>query len=89
MIDAKRAYEILSKEKPVSKVAGCLDFGDFYVFALVPFYEPNDETFIIGTVMDSVDKNSGQIGLYDITSDINAYENAKVVDVDTVFDRKV
>lgn len=83
------AYKLLSKIKPAYDVGGCLDFGKFYVFCLIPFYNIGDETYDSGTVFDAVDKRTGKIFEYDLTSDPDAYNNAKEIDIKTIFDTKI
>lgn len=39
--------------------------------------------------MDAVDKKTGRIFIYDITEDYDAYKKAKVVKVETIFDKKI
>lgn len=88
MLTAKQAYKVLSKDNPASIVKSCLDFGSFFAFSLAPI-TIGDKVYYTGTTMDAVDKKTGMIFEYDITSDIDAYENAKEVSIDTVFNRKL
>lgn len=83
------AYIIACKEYPLSRVRGCLDFGDFFAFALVPMNVYDDEDYFSGTTLTSVNKNTGKIFEYDITSDLDAYEKAKKVNVSTIYDKKI
>lgn len=85
----QKAYNILSKDYPMSRVIACLDYGYFYVFSLIPADIPSGETYYTGTVMDAVDKKTGKVFKYDLTSDIDAYENAKNVSVMDVFSQKI
>lgn len=57
------------------------DFGRFYLFAFAPPGFPPGEPCSIGTMFTAVDKSSGRKYLYDITSDLDAYENAKVIKI--------
>lgn len=82
------AYTIACKEYPLSKVQGCLDFGDFFSFALVPMNIDDDEDYFSGTTLTSVNKHTGEVFEYDITSNLDAYENAKQVDITTIYDKK-
>lgn len=86
---ATEAYKILSKEHPLMRVRSCLDFGAFYGFFLAPMNVEDDEDYAVGTCMEAVDKKTGNMFIYDITSDLDAYDRAKVVEVQTIFDRKV
>lgn len=88
MIDAKQAYDILSRERPASIVKTCLDFGSFFAFSLAPFYI-GSEIYYTGTTLDAVDKKTGKIFEYDILSDLDAYEDAKEIDLKTVYDQKI
>ena len=85
----QEAFKNLTKGNPFVKVRGCLDFGTFFVFSLAPLYVKNTDNYLTGTVMDAVDKQTGRIFKYDITSDIDAYEKATPVKIITWFDRKM
>lgn len=86
---AKEAYQILSKEYPAEAVRVCLDFGNFFLFSLVPFYIDSRETYYAGTIMDAVDKETGRIYKYDITDDVDAYLNARSIEIKTFLDQKI
>lgn len=83
---ANDAYKILSKENPCMKVRTCLDFGTFYGFCLAPLDIKDDEPYDIGTCLDTVDKKTGHIFIFNILDDIDKYELAVEVNVDTIFD---
>lgn len=85
----QEAYNILSKDYPMSRVNACLDYGNFYVFSLTPVDIPTGETYYTGTVMDAVDKKTKKVFKYDLTSDIDAYEKATNVSVTDVFSQKI
>lgn len=85
----QEAFDIIRKQKPLVKVRGCLDYGTFYVFCLAPIYVNDDEEYSTGTVMDAVDKKTGRVFMYDISSDIDAYERAKTVNVSDVLDTPI
>lgn len=86
---ADEAYRILSKEYPAEAIRVCLDFGEFFLFSLAPFYINSGETYYSGTVMDAVDKKTGEIYKYDITDDVDAYLNSKPVEIKTFLDQKI
>lgn len=83
------AYRILSKSYPLNKVRTCLDYGKFYVFSLTPMDVPDDARYYSGTIFPAVDKRTGRIFEYDITSDVRAYHRAKEVKVKTIFDEVI
>lgn len=85
----QEAYNILSRDYPMSRVNACLDYGGFYVFSLIPADIPLGETYYTGTVMDAVDKRTGKAFKYDLTSDVDAYENVKNVSIIDVFSQKI
>lgn len=85
----QEAYNILYKHYPLSRVNACLDYGNFYVFSLIPADIPTGETYYTGTIFDAVDKRTGKVFKYDITSNIDAYENAKNVSVVDIFSQKI
>lgn len=85
----EEAYKILSKSFPLARVRGCLDYGKFFAFSLAPIYVSDDQEYITGTTLTAVDKKTGRVFDYDITSDIRAYERAKKVEVKTIFDKTI
>lgn len=85
----QEAYEIIKKQYPLHRLRGCLDFGRFYAFCIAPIYVDDDEDYLDGTTLDAVDKRTGRLFDYDITSDIAAYERATKVNVKTLFDTKL
>lgn len=89
MITVEQAYKKVIKEDPMSKLSMCLDFGKFWVFFLRPFYMSDDEEYLTGTSFPAVKKDSGELFDYDLTENVNAYENAKEVEVNTIWDTKL
>lgn len=86
----QEAYNVIIKKYPGNKVRDCFDFETFYLFNLVPINIPDNQTYLVGKIFDVVDKKTGKISKYDITSDINAYERAKRVEIkETIFDKKI
>ena len=88
-MNGTEAYKLLSKIYPLSKDRGCLDYGKFYVFSLAPIDVPDDKRYYTGTIFPAVDKKTGRIFEYDITSDITAYNRAKQVKIKTIFDEVI
>lgn len=62
------------------KVIDAWDFGKFWLFSLGPDNFPDNQIYASGTIFTSVMKETGKVGLYDITSDPEAYFNAKHVE---------
>lgn len=88
-MSAYDAYEILRKDFPLSKVRTCLDFKTFFAFFLVPLDIGNSETYLFGTMIDAVDKKTGKTFKYDLSSDYDAYERAKPVEIEMFLDTKM
>lgn len=86
---AQGAYRLLCKKFPIPRVRGCLDYGTFFAFLLAPLYISDEQEYVTGTTLIAVDKKTGRIFDYDITSDIIAYENAKKCKVITMYDMVV
>jgi hypothetical protein len=84
---ANDAYEILTRNNALVRVRCCLDFDSFFAFCLAPIYVRDDDEYLSGTILQAVDKKSGKVFDYDITSDIDAYEKAIETKVNTFFDR--
>lgn len=90
MLTPNEAYLRLLKSRYNSllfmKCRSCLDFGSFYSFCVAPMDVNDEDDYFTGTVFESVNKTTGEIFDYDITSDLDAYEKAKVLSVDTFWD---
>lgn len=84
----QEAYMKLYPDHILDKVDLCLDFGSFFVFFFRPMRLGPDERYCTGAMFDAVRKSDGKTFLYDITSDYDAYKNAKEVPIETVFQRK-
>lgn len=72
-------FDALKKAKgddQSQKVIDAWDFGKFWLFSLGPKDFPDGQTYASGTIFTSVMKDSGKVGLYDITTDPNAFLNA-------------
>lgn len=89
MVNAKQAYEKIKKDYPISKLLACVEFGDFFLFNFAPMLENTDDGYYTGTEFPIVNKKTGEISLYDITSDVDAYESAKPVKIETIMDKVV
>lgn len=93
MLTVNDAYKIVRKKgrKYLYKVDRVLDFGDFYLFFIIPFYvkEKEGERYNVGTHFPRVNKRTGKYDMYDITDDVDAYLNAKEVKVEDIFMKKV
>lgn len=70
------AVKIISKKNPLAVIRSCLEYDTFYLFALAPIYISNNEDYVTGTIFPAVNKKTGEIFQYDITSDLDAYEAA-------------
>lgn len=80
MIDFKKACELaLNTETSPSNIHTAWDFGTFFLFSLSPLYVTEGEQYDTGTVFTAVDKQSGRVYDYDITSDLDAFDEAVVL----------
>lgn len=86
---AQEAYKKMKRKHPLSVITGCFEFDSFYLFFMTPLELFGKNDYHTGTTFPAVDKRDGKIFEYDITSDVDAYENAKEVKLKSVFDRKV
>lgn len=86
---AQEAYDIIKQKYPLSVVRSCLEYDDFYLFVMCPINIKADEDYESGTVYDAVDKETGRCYQYDILTDLDAYDKAKEVHVNTIFDKTV
>ena len=83
---AQEAYRILYIKLPFTQIRSCLDFGKFFAFNVVPINIKDDEYYYAGTILIAVDKQTGKVFEYDFTIDLDAYEQAKEVKVESVWD---
>lgn len=79
-MNLEKATEIILKKNPLLKVRACMDYGKFYAFTLAPLYVKESDEYVTGVIFPAVDKKTGKVFKYDITSDLDAFDNAiKVV----------
>lgn len=86
---ATEAFELLVRtnyKTPLIRCRSCLDFGSFFVFCVAPMNVRDTDSYFTGTTFEAVDKKTGKIFDYDITSDVDAYENAKNIHIDSFLD---
>lgn len=86
---ANEAFELLVKTNYKTKLMrcrSCLDFGTFYLFCVAPMDVVDSDDYLTGTIFECVDKRTGRMFEYDITSDIDAYDSAKKISVSTFWD---
>ena len=83
MITASEAAKKVTKRHLLMEIDSGLDFGNFFVFFLVPFYAKakKGQTYESGTIFPAIDKKTGKIFKYDITSDPVAFQNAKKITI--------
>lgn len=91
MMSVNDAYMIVRKKGRMFlyKVDSILDYGDFYVFFMKPFYIRDSDTYDVGTHFPRVNKKTGKYDIYDITENPDAYLNAKKIEFKDPFREKV
>lgn len=89
MINQDEAYNIARKKYNFPKLLSCLEFDSFYLFSFAPLLTDVSDGYFTGTIFDAVDKKDGRLYLYDITSDLDAFEKAKSIKIETILDKKV
>ena len=75
---AKEASEKLLAKHPDKVILECLEFPKFYAFALI---EKSQVGQMVGGGYRTVDKNSGAIGGFSPTSDLDAFFAAKKINL--------
>lgn len=73
---ANDAYEVIKKANPKMSVVECLEFPEFYAFALVPKGKEGEP---IGGGYDTVDKRTGELGAFNPIEDFGAFRAAKKI----------
>lgn len=75
MVNYFEASKMVIQDPEKETIIDGFDYGDFWLFSVGPFnskdYHPS------GTIFIAVFKNDGKIGLYDITTDPEAFRKAK------------
>ena len=77
----KEAYEIIKKENPGMKAVDCLEFADFYAFALA------DESWngeLLGGGYNTVNKTTGKTGGINPAHNYEAFLEATEIPIDTL-----
>ena len=77
----EKVFDIIKKENPGMVAVGCLEFADFYAFALT---EKGRENEPIGGGYDTVNKVSGALGGFTPTQDFDAFFAAKEIPIGTL-----
>lgn len=78
-ITLQKASEIILNKNPTLKIRACLEFEKFFLFTLAPLYISSDDDYVTGRIFPAVDKKTGRIFQYDLTSDYETFEQAKKV----------
>lgn len=85
VLGPEEAYALLKKAYPGKVAHGgrCCDFGKFYAFFMVDKSAENSENLITGIFADAVDKKTGKVFIYDVTSNVPALNKAKGIQLGT------
>lgn len=78
MINIDKAIDIATKYNDGNYPQHCKEFKDFWMFVMAPPVFKND-TCYTGKFFPIVYKDDGEYDLYDITTDAQAFQNAKKV----------
>lgn len=73
------ALALIQKKSPTLYARSCLDFGTFYAFSMAPLNIGENDSYAAGRFLTAVDKKNKNIFDYDITSDLDLFENAKII----------
>lgn len=76
---AKEAHDIIKKQYPNMTSIECLEFADFFAFALV---ETGRENESIATAYNTVDKNTSALSVFNPIEDFDSYFAAKSIDLE-------
>ena len=77
----QKAYETIKHNYPDKVVVECLEFADFFAFALTDKGVENESA---GGGYDTINKTSGAIGTFSPVQDLEAFIAAKQIDVSTL-----
>lgn len=85
---ADEAYKKILVRYPFQTVQTCLEIDDFYVFFMRPLGLSKKERCLTGTIFPAV-KKKWRVFMYDLTTDVDAYFQAKKNRYKNIFDLKV
>lgn len=77
----REAYEKIKSDNPDKVVVECLEFADFYAFALA---DKGSEDETAGGGYDTINKTTGENGTFSPVQDFDAFFAAKTVDLTTI-----
>lgn len=77
----QKAYETIKHNYPDKVVVECLEFADFFAFALTDKGAENESA---GGGYNIINKDSGEIGTFSPVQDLEAFFAAKRLDVRTL-----
>ena len=80
-MNAKEAMRTIKNKYPSKVVVECLEFNDFYAFALS---EPGRENEDVGGGYDTVSKKNGNVSTFNPTEDFEAFMSATGIDIKTL-----
>lgn len=89
MITVNEAYDIAKQKYDFARLMCSLEFDSFYLFSFAPLFMDTTTGYYTGTEFDAVDKKDGRTFLYDITSDPDAFEKAKPIQIKTFLDERI
>lgn len=73
MIGRKEAEQKALEHDGMNVVLSCWEFSDKFVFNTAPAKPIKNQTYDTGTIFTAVDKTTGRVFEYDITSDPDAF----------------
>lgn len=77
----QEAYKNIKSENPNKVVAECLEFADFYAFAVI---DEGTENEAAGGGYDTIHKTTGEKGTFSPVQDLDAFFAAKKIDISTL-----
>ena len=78
---AKKAAEILKSKYNNKSIVECLEFADFFAFALT---DKGKEKELRGGGYNTVNKKTGIISTFNPIQNMSAYMAAKLIDINTL-----
>lgn len=73
----KEAIDKITDANPGFKITSMYDYGEFYVAYIRPYSMGDNEQYSTGVTFPAVDKKTGKVYDYRITSDLVKFDNAE------------
>lgn len=89
IITPQKAYDILLKTGEIGILKSAIDIGDKYLFVFNSITSKDKDIPLIGPFRTSVDKYTGEIGLFNMLEEKIITQKDVRKDIKTIYDQKI